>query len=283
MKFLIIGKEYTGKHEIRNELQSIYGWNIPLPITSRPKKDPFDNEFNFILPEEMKNISENDIVSRANIKNTDCIILKSQIMNADALIVLPEQIKEITQAFPNEWFSIIEIEPCDDDTRYTIATKYENGKTDIKEQIDAEDAKHQKAFEEVANATSDNPINKNCRYIGYCTQQYTTQSVSKIATAIVKHKRVVTKLTKMLKQLGDAGIATIDDMKIEILEGENETPKNMHLEGVVEAMVITQPTSNGDHFIKWDTVLKWLELEESYIPDLEIIPSSNPNETPMDE
>ena len=140
MKFLIIGKKFTGKREIRDELQSVYDWNVPLPITSRPRMNPFDDEFTFISQEEMDAISENEILIRTKIDDTDCIILKNQINHADAIVVIPEEIETITKAFPNEWFSVINIEPYDENARIDIATRYEDGKKDMKTILENDDA-----------------------------------------------------------------------------------------------------------------------------------------------
>ena len=278
MKFLIIGKKFTGKREIRDELQSVYDWNVPLPITSRPRMNPFDDEFTFISQEEMDAISENEILIRTKIDDTDCIILKNQINHADAIVVIPEEIETITKAFPNEWFSVINIEPYDENARIDIATRYEDGKKDMKTILENDDAEHKDAFDKVKASKLDTALAQNCRYIGNCTQKYTSDSVAQIANAMVQHKRVVTKLSKIMTQLGDAGITTTNGNQIEIIENdESEETSTRHIEDVTEALVITRSASI------LDAIIKWLELEDSYIPDINLVSESKSNETPVDD
>ena len=95
---------------------------------------------------------------------------------------------------------------------------------------------------------------------------------------MVQHKRVVTKLSKIMTQLGDAGITTTNGNQIEIIENdESEETSTRHIEDVTEALVITRSASI------LDAIIKWLELEDSYIPDINLVSESKSNETPVDD
>lgn len=195
MKYLITGRTGTDKNALAKSLAA-QGFSVLKTYTTRPKSDDNDNSHIFISQEEADNYPDKFIPVVIN--GYEYFSTKEDVEKADVCVVDIQNIKDLTETFPDTSFHIAYVETPYDELRKEMAVKRAEDPLKEAAAFDKKNAAENERFTEFEKILNDpeSLIAENCRAIHRIENDYSEGKMYEWAVYLTGHKA---KFDRMLK------------------------------------------------------------------------------------
>lgn len=244
MKLLIVGRTASGKDALRRELMS-HGVSFVKSVTDRPQRKHADKDTHvFITPTEMDNVWD-DLVASTTIGNNRYGARREDVELSDAYIVDPKGLHDVTAAFPDTPFMLVDVRAADESARLMAAT----GRGDDPDKVRARNNAENEQMMQFEKDIADENLPENVIIVFRLVNDYTAPTLTDSACHIISTMNGVIRLEDVLRQCRQAGVLAGPDNDPErlIITYENgDTEVMTFAKGAALFMGRTEPL--GDLF-----------------------------------
>lgn len=228
MKLLIVGRTASGKDALRRELMS-HGVSFVKSVTDRPQRKRSDEDTHVFITSSEMDKTWDELVASTTIGDYRYGARREDVELSDAYIVDPKGLHDVTAAFPETPFMLVDIRAADESARLMAATGRGDDADKVKARNDAE-AEQMAQFE---RDVADQNLPENVSIVFRIVNDYTVPTLANSACNIVSTLNGVTRLEDVLRQCRQA----------DVLAGPDDDPESLTVtfeDGTTETMSLAK-------------------------------------------